>query len=217
MSLTELGFVVVAIDARGTTYRSREFSNHSWKNLNVIGLDDHVAAIKQLAETRPWLDTDRVGIHGSSYGGFTTFRAMIEFPEFFKVGFSNVGVGGLHNMYPDYHWEAFHGKANYANETRYYDEPTERPVNYENNDATVQIDRLQGKLFISMGELDENVLPGTTLQVIDRLIELDKDFDMLLIPNANHYFSGGYVLRKMWDHFVEHLHGQTPPVYKMKE
>ena len=217
MSLTELGFVVVAIDARGTAYRSRDFSHHSAGNLNIIGLDDHVAAIRELAAQRPWMDLDRVGIHGASYGGFTVFRAMWEFPDFFKVGISNVGVGSLHNMYPDYHWEAFHGRVLYTNETRYYDDPTEKPVNYRNNDGLVQAENLQGKLLIMMGELDENVLPATTLQLVHRLIELDKDFDMVYAPNRSHSLEGGHFLRRMWNYFVEHLHGQQPPAYRMRD
>ncbi|MDE0064132.1 MAG: prolyl oligopeptidase family serine peptidase [Gammaproteobacteria bacterium] len=217
MSLTELGFVVVVIDARGTAYRSREFSHHSWKNLNLIGLDDHVAAIRQLAAQRPWMDIGRVGVHGSSYGGFTAFRAMFEFPDFFKVGISNVGVASLHNMYPDYHWEAFHGRVLYANETRYYDDPTETPVNYRNNDGLVQAENLKGKLLIMLGELDENVLPATTLQLVHRLIELDKDFDMVYAPNRAHSLKGRHFLRRMWNYFVEHLHGQKPPAYRMRD
>ena len=217
MSLTELGFVVVSVDARGTAYRSRDFSHHSWKNLNLIGLDDHVAAIRQLAADRPWMDLDRVGIHGASYGGFTAFRAMWEFPDFFKVGISNVGVGSLHNMYPDYHWEAFHGRVLYANETRYYDDPTETPVNYRNNDGLIQAENLKGKLLIMMGELDENVLPATTLQLVHRLIELDKDFDMVYAPNRAHSLEGRHFLRRMWNYFVEHLHGQEPPAYRMRD
>ena len=216
MSLTELGFAVVSVDARGTAYRSRDFSHHSSGNLNIIGLDDHVAAIRQLAAERPWMDLDRVGIHGASYGGFTVFRAMWEFPDFFKVGISNVGVGSLHNMYPDYHWEAFHGRVLYANETRYYDDPTETPVNYRNNDGLVQAENLKGKLLIMMGELDENVLPATTLQLVHRLIELDKDFDMVYAPNRSHSLEGGHFLRRMWSYFVEHLHGQKPPAYRMR-
>ena len=217
MSLTELGFAVVSVDARGTTYRSRDFSHHSWKNLNRIGLDDHVAAIRQLAAERPWMDIDRVGIHGASYGGFTAFRAMWEFPDFFKVGISNVGVGSLHNMYPDYHWEAFHGRALYANETRYYDDPTETPVNYRDNDSLIQAENLKGKLLIMLGELDENVLPATTLQLVHRLIELDKDFDMVYAPNRAHGLEGRHFLRRMWNYFVEHLHGQEPPAYRMRD
>jgi dipeptidyl aminopeptidase/acylaminoacyl peptidase len=85
-ALAELGFLVVAIDARGTTYRSREFLHATYGKLNVNGLDDHVAVIKQLGEKYPWVDATRVGIMGGSYGGWSAFRGMLEFPDFYKVG-----------------------------------------------------------------------------------------------------------------------------------
>jgi dipeptidyl aminopeptidase/acylaminoacyl peptidase len=215
-SLAALQFVGVAIDARGTTYRSKEFSHYSYQNLNTIGLEDHVAVIQELAQTRPWMDVSRVGIQGGSYGGFTVFRAMFEFPEFYKVGISGAGVGSIHNMYPDYHWEAYHGKAVYADDSTRRPTPTDRPVNYVDNDATIQANNLQGKLLIMLGELDENVFPATTLAVVDSLIKLDKDFDMLYVPNRPHNFISRHVTRRCMDYFVRHLHGIEPPAYEIK-
>ena len=208
-SLTELGFVAVIIDARGTTYRSREFSHYSWLNLNTIGLEDHVAAIEALARSRPWMDIDRVGTHGGSYGGWSTTRAMFEFPDFFKVGVASVPMGALHNLYPDYHWMAFHGRPQYADGTETRPTPDARPVNYEN------AANLRGKLLIMLGELDENVLPSTSLQLVDALIELDKDFDMLYIPNRSHNIRSPHTLRRVWDYLVRHLHGTEPPQYRI--
>lgn len=215
-SLAALGFVVVSVDARGTTFRSKEFSHYSHLNLNTIGLEDHVAVIKELAQSRPWMDIDRVGIEGGSYGGFTVFRAMFEFPEFYKVGISGAGVGSIHNMYPDYHWEAYHGRVVYSDGSARRPTPSERPTNYRNNDATVQAKNLQGKLLIMLGEIDENVLPATTLQVIDSLIKLDKDFDMLYVPNRPHNFASRHVMRRGLDYLVHHLHGIEPPDYEIK-
>ncbi len=214
-SLAALGFVCVAVDARGTTFRSKEFSHYSFGRLNTIGLEDHVAVIGQLAESRPWMDIGRVGIHGGSYGGFAVFRAMFEFPDFFDVGISGAGVGSIHTMYPDYHWEAYHGRVEYADGSIRRPSPSDRPLNYENNDATIQAKNLKGKLLIMMGELDENVLPGSTLAVIDSLIKLDRDFDMLYVPDRPHNFSSAHVIRRGWDYFVRHLHGVEPPEYSI--
>ena len=105
----------------------------------------------------------------------------------------------------------------YANETRYYDDPTETPVNYRDNDSLIQAENLKGKLLIMLGELDENVLPATTLQLVHRLIELDKDFDMVYAPNRAHGLEGRHFLRRMWNYFVQHLHGQEPPAYRMRD
>ena len=214
-SLTELGFVSVVIDARGTTYRSREFSHYSWLNLNTIGLEDHVAAIRELAKDRPWMDIDRVGTHGGSYGGWTATRAMFEFPDFYKVGIASVPMAALHNMYPDYHWMAFHGRPRYAGGGVLRPTPDARPLNYRNADGDENAVNLKGKLLIMLGELDENVLPSTTLQLVDALIELDKDFDMLYVPNRAHNIRSPHTLRRVWDYFVRHLHGSEPPPYRI--
>ncbi len=212
----ELNMASVIVDARGTTFRSREFSHYSNGNLNTVGLEDHVAAITGLAKKNPWMDINRVGIVGGSYGGFTTFRGMFEFPDFFKVGVSLVGMGSIPSMYPDSHWEAYHGRVRYANGGVLKSRPDERPVNYTNNDNTVQSKNLKGKLLIMLGELDENVLPGTTLQVIDSLVKADKDFEMYYFPNESHRFKTNYGARKTWDFFVHYLHGQEPPAYSFK-
>jgi dipeptidyl aminopeptidase/acylaminoacyl peptidase len=215
--LAELGFVSVVIDARGTTFRSKAFSHHSWLNLHIDGLDDHAAVIRQLADRHPWMDIERgVGIHGSSYGGFAAFRAMLEFPEFFTVGVSGAGEGAMHPAYPDYHQTAFHGKPLYEDGTHIRPNPTARPVNWENADGTVQADRLQGKLLIQLGELDENVFPATTLHLVDALIEADKDFEMVYYPNRPHSFRSPYSVRRVWDFFVRNLMGVEPPEYHIE-
>jgi len=214
--LAELGFVSVVVDARGTTFRSKAFSHYSWQNLNTDGLEDHVAAIRQLAERHPWMDIERVGIHGGSYGGWAAFRAMFEFPDFFRVGVSGAGAAGVHNMYPDYHQAAFHAKPVYSDGTNLRPNPTARPVNWENADGTMQADRLQGKLLIQLGELDENVFPAATLQLVDALIRADKDFEMVYYPNRPHNFRSPYSVRRVWDFLVKNLMGAEPPAYHIE-
>jgi dipeptidyl aminopeptidase/acylaminoacyl peptidase len=212
-SYAELGFIVVTVDARGTTYRSKEFSQYGFGQLNLIGLGDHVHAIKELARTRPWMDLERVGIIGHSYGGYTVVRAMLEFPEFFKVGISSAGPADMEAMYNDYHWTAYHGKPRYENGTEWMgSDKTEVPGNWKNVAASLQADRLKGKLLIQFGELDENVPPGSVFRFIDALIAANKDFDMLYLPGRNHQFIGeGYVVRRDWDYMVRHLAGKEPP------
>jgi dipeptidyl aminopeptidase/acylaminoacyl peptidase len=162
------------------------------------------------------MDIGRVGIHGGSYGGYAAFRAMFEFPEFYKVGVSGAGEGALHPQYPDYHQAAFHGKPVYEDGSHLRPDPTARPVNWENADGTLQTDRLQGKLLIQLGELDENVFPATTLQLVDALIKADKDFDMVYYPNRPHGFRSSYSVRRVWDYFVENLMGVEPPEFHIE-
>jgi dipeptidyl-peptidase-4 len=211
-SYAELGCIAVCIDARGTTFRSREFSQAGYGKLNINGLDDHVAAIKQLGNRCPYVDVNRVGIIGRSYGGWSALRAMLEFPDFFKVGVAGAPLGSMHNQYLDYHWTAFHGRPNYSNGTELRPSPAEVPKTWNVLDSRQQAARLKGKLLIVLGELDENVLPGSTLQLTHAFMKANKDFDLIYLPDQNHYFTGNpYVTRRVWDFLVLHLLGTEPP------
>ncbi len=211
-ALAELGVIAVCIDARGTAFRSREFLHATYGMLNINGLDDHVAAIKQLAERFPYIDASRVGVMGGSYGGWSAFRAMLEFPDFFKVGIAGSPPGSMHDGYLDYHWTAFHGRPVYSDGTELRPTPTEVPKNWNALDGRQQAGRLKGNLLILMGELDENVLPGSTMQLIKAFERADKDFDLIYLPDENHTSGyGEYTTRRICDFFILHLLGESPP------
>ena len=208
----ELGFIVVTLDGRGTTNRSKAFSHVTYGHLNTNGLEDHVAAIRQLAASRSYMDVDRVGIYGVSYGGYITIRAMLEFPELFKVGIATAGIAVVEGTHSDYHWTAFHGKPRYADGSDLRSAPGDTPRNWEVLDARRQAARLQGKLFIQFSELDENVPPGQTMTFIDALIRENKPFDMLYVPSRDHVLlTHPYVVLRSWDFLVKHLLGREPP------
>jgi dipeptidyl-peptidase-4 len=198
-ALAALGFAVIAVDGRGTPGRSKAFHDASYGRMeDGCGLADHVAALRQLAATRPWMDSDRVGITGISAGGFATVRAMLDFPEVFKVG---VAESGIHDLrYGD------HGMA------AVYNGPYD-PVTYARASNVDIADRLAGKLLLIHGGVDEQVSPHLTLRLADRLIAADKDFDLLVVPGAEHVFVGyeHYVNRRKWDFLVRHLLGAEPP------
>lgn len=186
-TLEHEGFASIVLDARGTTYRSKSFSNAMFGKLDTMNLEDHVAGIKELARTYPWLDIERVGVIGASYGGWVTFRAMLRFGEFYKVGVAMVPPGGMQSMYLDYHWNAFQGEPVYANGSHLRPGPTDFPINWKGLDSSVEANRLNGKLLIVMGLLDENAVPGSTMQFINALMKANKDFDLVVEPQANHY------------------------------
>jgi dipeptidyl aminopeptidase/acylaminoacyl peptidase len=198
-ALAALGFVVIAVDGRGSTGRDKAFHDASYRNLaDGCGLADHVAALRELAATRPWMDLDRVGITGMSGGGFAAVRAMLEFPEVFTVG---VAESGMHDF-------------------RYVDLELAEAYNGPLDDATygassnVDIaDRLVGKLLLVHGGLDDRVSPHLTLRLAERLIAADKDFDLVIVPDADHIYFGyeHYVNRRRWDFLVRHLLGVQPP------
>jgi dipeptidyl aminopeptidase/acylaminoacyl peptidase len=198
--IAALGFVVVALDGRGTPGRSKAFHDESYGRIATAGtLEDHVAAFRQLAETRPWMDLDRgVAVFGMSGGGFAAVRAMLDFPEVFTVG---VAICGSHDN--QYYMQGV---------GEMYDGPPSE-ADYAASSNVKDADRLEGKLLLIHGGMDDNVSPQHTLRLADRLLAADKDFDLLIIPAADHIFIGyeHHMLRRLWDYLICHHLGAEPP------
>jgi len=203
--MAELGFVVVMVDGRGTTGRSRAFHQYSYRNLGGA-FEDHVAMIKQMAARYPYLDIARVGIYGTSAGGYGAAHAMLAFPEFYKVG---VSTSGDHDARLDKAWwnELYQGY----------------PVqdDYVAQSNVTMAGRLQGHLLLEHGDIDDNVHPVETMRFVDALMKANKNFDMLFVPSMFHGESGEhalYLVRRRWDYFVQNLLGVTPPSnFEIKE
>jgi dipeptidyl aminopeptidase/acylaminoacyl peptidase len=206
-ALADLGFVVVCIDGMGNPERSKAFHDAHASKPEEMGDDtipDQVAGIRDLATQYAYVDSGRVGIWGHSGGGNATVSAMFHAPEFFKVGWAESGNHDNRDYEDDWdeRWAGLEvigpdGKSNYdahANQ------------NYAAN--------LQGKLMLVHGTMDDNVPPSNTLLVVDALIKANKDFDLLMIPNAHHGYgeAAQYVMRRRWDYFVRNLLGAVPPL-----
>jgi dipeptidyl aminopeptidase/acylaminoacyl peptidase len=208
-SLAELGFVVVCIDGMGTAGGSKSFHDALYGDMADNTIPDQVAGIKQLAARYAWIDVDRVGIHGHSGGGAATAAAMFHAPEFFKVGVSESGNHD-NRVYEDDWAEKWAGLlTKNADGTTNYD--SQANENFAKN--------LKGHLLLIHGTMDDNVPPNNTLLVVDALIKANKDFDLLMVPNAAHDYAAAtpYVTRRRWDYFVRYLAGGEPPVeYRMK-
>jgi len=194
--LAELGFIVVQIDGMGTNWRSKAFHDVCSKNLADSGLPDRIAWIKAAANKYPYMDVTRVGIFGGSAGGQSSTQAMLAHGDFYKVAVSDCGC---HDNRMDKIWwnEAWMGW----------------PIgpHYEAQSNATNAHRLQGKLLLTVGELDRNVDPASTMQVVNALIKADKDFDMLVVPGAGHGVGETpYCLRRRRDYFVRHLMGVEP-------
>lgn len=204
-SLAQLGFVFIAVDGMGTPWRSKSFQDVSYANMADNTLPDQVAAVKQLGERYPWFDASRVGMWGHSGGGNATATAMFRYPETFKVGWAESGNHDNLN-YEDDWAERYHGLL----------EKKDDGDNYTGQDNASMAKNLQGKLMLVHGTMDDNVPPYMTLLVADALIKANKDFDLLMIPNARHGYGSGaaglYVARRRWDYFVKNLLGAEPPV-----
>lgn len=194
--IAELGFIGVMIDGRGTTGRSRAFHEFSYHNLGGA-FEDHVEMIKQMAAKFPYMDAGRVGIYGTSAGGYGAAHAILQFPDFYKVC---VSISGDHDARLDKAWwnELYQG---------YQVGP-----DYAEQSNVTMADRLKGHLLIEHGDIDDNVHVVETMRFADALIKANKNFDMLIVPNMYHGEGGNpYLIRRRWDYFVQHLLGVNPP------
>ena len=208
-ALAELGFVVVEIDGMGTPWRSKKFHEAYYGNMGDNTLPDQVAGMKQLAAKYPWIDLDRTGIYGHSGGGYAAAGAMFRYPDFFKVGISESGNHD-NRAYEDDWGEKWQGLlARRPDGTGNYDDQANQ--NHAKN--------LKGHLLLAHGTMDANVPPNNTLLVVAALIEANKDFDLLMLPNQGHGYgsASSYMTRRRWDYFVRYLLGAEPPKeYELK-
>jgi dipeptidyl aminopeptidase/acylaminoacyl peptidase len=194
-ALADLGFIVVQIDGMGTANRSKAFHDVAWKNLGDAGFPDRILWHQALAKKYPWYDVTRVGIYGGSAGGQNSLGGLLFHPEFYKAA---VSFAGCHDNRMDKMWwnEQWMGW----------------PIGPEYAAASnvVNAGKLQGRLLLVVGELDTNVDPSSTLQVVNALIKANKQFDLLVMPGEDHPAgrrgpSAAYGDRKLWDFFVRNL------------
>jgi len=195
-ALAELGFIVVHIDGMGTSNRSKAFHDVAWKNLGDAGFPDRILWHKAVAAKYPSYDLSRVGIFGTSAGGQNSLGGMLFYPEFYKVVVTNSGChdNRMDKIWWNEQWMGWPVGPQYAESS-----------NVDN------AYRLQGKALIIVGEMDSNVDPASSLQVVNALVKAHKHFDMLYIPGQNHGVGilGGEHYRD--DYFVHHLLGVEPP------
>jgi dipeptidyl aminopeptidase/acylaminoacyl peptidase len=194
-ALAELGFIVVQMDGMGTGNRSRAFHDVCWKNLADAGFPDRILWIKALAKRYSYVDITRVGIYGTSAGGQSSTGAVLFHPEFYKVAVSSCGCHD--NRLDKSSWnEAWMGLMG---------------PHYEAQSNVTNAKNLAGHLLLIVGELDTNVPPESTYRVVDALIKAKKDFDLIVVPGANHGNGGPHGDRRRLDFFVRHLLGVEPP------
>ena len=200
-ALAQMGFVVVQIDHLGTPHRSKAFHDNYYGNFIDNGIPDHIAVIKQLAARYPFIDLDRVGIYGHSGGGFASTDAILRYPDFFKVAVS--GAGNHDNRSYHIYWAE-----KYQGVLRTDSTGTD---NFEASANKTYAANLKGRLLLMHGDMDDNVHPAMTIQVVDELIRANRDFDLIWAPNRAHGLNEPYFIRRRWDYFVRHLLGAEPP------
>lgn len=189
-SLAEQGFVVVKIDGMGTSNRSKAFHNVCWKNIKDAGFPDRILWIKAAADKYSYMDTTRVGVYGWSAGGQNAMGALLFFNHFYKAA---VALCGCHdNRVDKMSWNE-----------RWMGYPVDESYSRSSNVDNAHL--LKGKLLLINGELDENVDPTSSLQVVDALVRANKTFEQLYLPGRGHSLGGRYEMDRLRDFFVRNL------------
>jgi len=189
--LLKLGFFVVSIDGMGTNNRSKAFHDVCWHNLKDAGFPDRIIWIKDAVGKIPAMDISKgVGIFGYSAGGQNALGGLLFHPEFYTVG---VALCGCHDNRMDKLWwnEQWMGY----------------PIGpwYAESSNVDNAWRLQGRLLIINGELDDNVDPTSTLQVVNALVKANKDFEQFYMPMHSHNLGDDWVSRQIYHFFYKNM------------
>ncbi|WP_170842036.1 S9 family peptidase [Sphingomonas gellani] len=195
-SVAQIGAIVVSIDGRGTSRRGQQFRLPAYQNLGEVGLDDHIAMIRQIAARYPYVDLDRVGVYGGSAGGYDAARFVLRRPAFFKVA---VASSGNHDLRLDKAWwpEVSMGNPDAAV--------------WERNSNMSVARNLTGKLLLIHGDIDDNVPVTESMRLANALITAGRDVDLVILPNTTHRVAQPFFFRKLRDYFTVNLLGEKPP------
>ena len=191
--LVEMGFIVVTIDGMGTDNRSKSFQDVAYRNLKDAGFPDRILWIKAAQQKYPYMDTSNMGIYGYSAGGQNALSALLFFNDFYKV---SVALCGCHDNRMDKIWwnEQWMGW----------------PIGpwYSENSNVDNAWRMEGKLFLINGEMDDNVDPASTLQVVSELVKHNKDFEQLYLPGHTHDLGSEYLKKRTFRFFYRNCMNQ---------
>ncbi len=192
-ALAQLGFIVFVVDGRGTPERGKAFQDATYGNIGRLEIPDHVAALKQLAEKRSYMDLSRAGILGHSFGGYFTIRAMLLASDVYHVGIASAPVGELH-----VHW---------AGTEAYMDLPQNNKAGYEYASNLRLAGNLKGKLLLIHGTSDDAALFSDTIKMVEALIRAGKPYDLIVLPEKGHASSrlSVYWRESVRRYFQEHL------------
>ena len=203
-ALAELGMIVLAIDGRGTPYRSKRLHDAAYGTQDNPGsIDDHIATIRQLADARNYLDMTRIGIMGHSGGALASAIALMRHPDVFKAAVCSSGNYDFRGY--NFYWgEKYMGRQVNA---------ADGSTSFDHLDCTKLAGNLEGKLLLGYGDMDDNVHCFQALRLVKALVQNNKDFQQVLIPNANHetIMHHPYWLRQIMDFLVKNLLEEEPP------
>jgi dipeptidyl-peptidase-4 len=201
--LSQLGFIVIEVGARGgSPQRNKWYDAYGYGNLRDYGLADKKVAAERLAAIHPYIDLSRVGMWGHSGGGFMTAAALLQYPDFYKAGWSESGNHD-NNVYNRDWSEKYHGVREEMQK-----DGTEKFI-YEIDKNSELARNLKGHLMLTTGDMDENVSMVNTMRVANALIRADKRFEIQVYPGMRHSYMPivSYVDMARGDFFARWLLG----------
>ena len=188
----EFGFLIAKIDNRGTRNRGKAFEGAVYQKLGIVDMQDQADGVRYLAQ-REYVDGSRVGITGHSYGGYLAALAILKHPDLYHVAVAGAPVTDWKN-YDTIYTE------------RFMRTPQENPEGYERSAPLNHADGLTGDMLLIHGTGDDNVHWQNTVQLVDALIEADKDIGFMIYPNRTHSISGGRTRVHLYDLMTDWVH-----------
>lgn len=193
--LAQKGYMVVCVDSRGTGYRGRDFKHVTYLQLGKYETIDQIETAKYLS-TLDYVDADRIGCQGWSYGGYMASLCMTKGADYFKAGIAVAPVTNW-RYYDNIYTERFMRK------------PQDNGQNYDDNSPINHVDKLKGKYLLVHGGGDDNVHPQNTMEMINALVKANKQFDLFYYPNRNHGIYGGttrlHLFTKMTNFILDNI------------
>ena len=193
--LAQQGFIIISVDPRGTMYRGRDFKHSTYLQLGKNETEDMISAAKHFG-AMPYIDADRIGMMGWSYGGYMSSLAITKGHEYFKLAIAVAPVTNW-RFYDTIYTE------------RFMRTPQENSSGYDDNSPINFVDQIEGKYLLVHGSADDNVHMQNTMEMIEALVEADKQFDLFIYPNKNHGIYGGntryHLYTKMTNFILDNL------------
>ncbi len=186
--MTEYGFLVASLDSRSAAGRGKKFLDAIYMKLGITEMDDQAAGVRSLWN-RPYLNKERVGMFGTSYGGYSSAMCLLRHPDVFQAASAGSAVTSW------YHYDSIYTE-------RYMWIPQENKEGYEAGSAMNYADKLKGRLMIYYGTADNNVHPNNSMQLIQALQKAGKSFEVQVGPDAGH---SGLRQDRMMEFFIENL------------
>ena len=190
-SLAQQGYIVVSVDARGTGYRGRDFKHSTYLQLGKYETEDQIAAAKNLGN-KTYIDSERIGIFGWSYGGYMSSLCITKGADVFKAAIAVAPVSNW-RFYDNIYTE------------RFMRTPQENGDNYDINSPIDHVDKLEGNYLLIHGTADDNVHFQNAVEMVDALQKADKQFDFMAYPNKNHGIYGGKTRLNLYNKMTKFL------------